>query len=879
METNIGVDLSVEPPPPVKKRSAQPKTCMGCSVPLCNICMVCHTDGCKYTELAVYNAATAAKYRHLEAKTQKARGFVSLDKQSKLPVPSPYYLILNEDDIEPSVEAAVANGITTLFVRPCPVRARHGFEESRSVKFNPELGKYSAGYADELVRVTNEVKAIFKAANEADEEHAAELILLPFVGAKFNAIITPSRMAVGPNHDGATAGYDSISIPLMGTQFSEDASYGLVANAGVGAGEDPYVEVVVNPRFNAMFTQVRSGVRVPAAVGADYLPAPMRVVEVIDAEGDLLEWEKQVKTIKPGTVVVKLGGTLISHYGVHCLYNKVPCFTSRRPSVGELLDVVSVSPTPSPEAVIKGLAYGALVPITLKDNGSLNEQDIKSGVIPVNTALIAMMTSLHNAGAMSGEHGFWLGFSAAFMMRAGMAGSHGEARHKLQDLQSMRNFVYKLAFKDFMGSRNTLGTAQWMFTNLKWSSSFGGPAWAKCTQSIIDLDSAIVTLINNPSNDAVALVVSKLNNAVNQAHNGGWWLNKFIQHSWFDLASRQSLRSLAISAAAMYQVKKTDIEEARIEEFLSSWKSAKPIEAVAGGKLHVQLNSKNVDQTVYDATLVPIKSPSAVMLNSQELYGELSTYVGAMCPACLTKFDFFKSADEISVGQVCGSTKSSSTPCTGVIGWAADGEVIWKTHSAGSKSNGDPGPDDDDSSDDDYDSGDSDYDSSETESVDTDVPFEVPPNTVVDKSVESWPPLKMKGAPVKLQNINGLESFEGSISEAQCTFSLSAATGKPHLIHVQYKSDKNPSDFYFSAAMHGFTNGLTEAQIAKILQGQTDPKVSWSGSMIANYWKLTPAGEVAVINDEVTEVYFSLVQPELNLTLLVYPKKSVVKIG
>lgn len=856
--------------PPKQSRSI--KTCVGCSVPLCSVCNVCHSPSCQFTELAVYNAVTAAKYRHLQAKTQKARGFVSLEKKAGLRVPTPYFLILEKADIEPAVDAALNQGMYTIFVRPCPVRARHGFEESRSVVYDATKGPKDP---TERARVINQIHKIFSAANEADEEHAAELILLPFVNAKYNAIITPSQMAVGPNHDGATAGYDSISIPLMGADFYENTISNLLGAAGISPTEDPYVEVVLDSYLtHPRFTQIRAGVKVPAAVGADYLPAPMRVVKVIDAEGDLLEWEKQVKTIEPGTVVVKLGGTLISHYGVHCLYNKVPCFTSRRPEIGELLDVVSVSPTPDPEAVIKGLAYGALVSINLKGDGNLSTIDRESAqTVPVDCALIAMMTILHNAGAMSGDHGFWLGYAASFMLRAGMAGSHGEARHKLQDLQNMRSYVYKLAFKDFMGSRNTLGTAQWMFQNLKWSSSFGGPAWAKCTQSVIDLDASIVKLLNDKSSDSVSLVVSKLNNAINQAHNGGWWLNKFINHSWFDMAAKQSLKSLAISGAIMYRIKKAPITAEDIDSLLSAWKASKTIEPTPGGKLHVQLHSEDIDQTVYTVSGVD-KKPADVAMHSMELSSIYADYVGAMCMSCYTKFDFFKSADEISIGQLCG-TKILGAACQGLVGWAADGELVYKT--APSSLSPDDVDDDEDSSDD-YDSSDDDDSDGDSDTVESDVPFEVPPGTTVNYNVESWPPVKMKGASTKLQNINGMKAFTGAVSEAQCTFTYSKYHKVITLIHVQYKSSDAPSEFYFSAGSQSIQGTVTETQVAKILKGQTDPKVSWSGSNIANYWPLQQVDEGAVTVDDKTYQRFKLTQPELKLSLWLCPVTGGIEI-
>lgn len=553
--------------------------CYGCAQPLCGVCKTCHTVSCGFFDLQVLDAASAVKFKHLSAKTQKIRGFVALDKIN-LSVPKPFFVVSSEGDCSAVVEACRMGSKTAgeMFVRPCPTRPRHGFEESRKVAF----GDDNAVSSGELV-------SMFNRAVAADEQGTAELLLLPYINAEYNLIVTPSMMAVGPGHDGATAGKSSIAIPLMGTPFFEVADNPqLLAQANIADTEDPYVEAVVERSGKVYFTQLRAGAKTAGI--KDYIPERMVVTHVVTPSDDLLEWEQQVKRLQPGAVVCKVGGTLIAHYGVHCLYNKVPCMTTRVPAVGETLNPVGKAPSPNAPDMIRGLGEGALIPLNTQTEGYFYVSTA-AGELSVSECLVAMMVALHNSGAMSGEDAYWLGFGTSIMMRAGMAASHGEARHKLEGYsgQSMRRMIYTTALKDFLAARKTLGVAQWMFRDLRWTSSYGGPKWAQCTESLLSMDVAIRSLLNDPSSESVTAVVSALNIAVNQAHNGGWWLNKFIEQNYFDKTSKQSLTTLVLAGATMYKAQAIgdSIDRREIEKLLLDWQTAPTIE-VGEGNLQIQ---------------------------------------------------------------------------------------------------------------------------------------------------------------------------------------------------------------------------------------------------------------------------------------------------
>jgi hypothetical protein len=528
----------------------------------------------------VQTVEDAMKYRHLSSKTQKIRGFVALHKIG-LQVPTPFFVVGNHDDAE-LLASKLGGREKPMFVRPCPTRPRHGFVESRPVSF------------ENVDRSTVELKALLDESIAADEKGEAELLVLPYVPSEFNLVITPSMMAIGPGHDGATAGKSSIAVPLMRAPFMEVVKHPtLLAQARIGEEEDPYIEAVVGQGTGVRFTQLRAGVKAPRV--KDFVPREMVVEHIIMASEDLLEWEQQVKQLQSGTVVCKPGGTLIAHYGVHCLYNDVPCMTTRVPEIGETLLPVGESPDPDIYSFTRGLGEGAMIKLGLEGDPTSGDGlrfCCKGDHLTVPQALVVMMTVLHNAGAMTGRDAYWLGFSTSIMMRAGMAASHGEARNKLGSAMrtaEARNRVYGTALKDFIGARNTLGVAQWMFTTLQWSGSYGGPAWGNCTGAIIDMDEEIRKYLNAPSKEKIAAIVTALNVAVNQAHNGGWWLNKFIGHDWFDSASQQSLISLAFTGASMLlaeQVMRIQSGE-EVDHLLEAWKAASDIE-ISKGALQIE---------------------------------------------------------------------------------------------------------------------------------------------------------------------------------------------------------------------------------------------------------------------------------------------------
>ncbi len=516
-----------------KETNSMPKIkvqplCASCHIPMCENCHVCETATCPALGQKAESRVDLIKAGLISPRTQKALGYnklvQALNGGGSLRIPVPYYVIGEEADID-IVSSTIIHGTIEFFARPCPMRPRHGFVESRGIDKTDK----------------EQIRAIFKEAQAADPQ--AELLLCPKISATLNAVITPTKVAIGSGNDGATVGKDTVEFPLLGVPFG-DIPKELISSSGVKDSDSPYFEAVNSSTGNWYLTQLRAGPKLEG-IEHDFIPEDMVVDTIIEASGDLQEWEKQVPTIKEGTVVVHMGGTLVSHYGVHCLINGIPIMTSRVPAIGERLikepkgDLRSFDP----QEVIKGIAIG----IKLK-------LDTSTAVRAINF----MLVTTHNAAAMSNGYGVWLGIAAITMMKLGMAAAHGEERHKNEKTKALgRAGVYNISFKDFFGSRKTLKYVQESFLYGSWGGGFGGKKWAACTDSIIKLDNSIKILLDNPTQDSVKDIIQDLNQAINQAHNNGWWMNKFTSDiEAFDKAAQQNLSIILHAAEYIYSISK-----------------------------------------------------------------------------------------------------------------------------------------------------------------------------------------------------------------------------------------------------------------------------------------------------------------------------------
>jgi hypothetical protein len=467
-------------------------------------------------------------------KTQKAKGLFTLANAYGYMVSLPKAVVGVKDG-----EFIYGDALPSFpfFARPCPTRPRHGFVESRVVK---DL--------EEFAQVVKETAA---------EDENGEVMCGPFIQSSYNMIWTPSLFCIGEGHDGATAGRGTINYPLSGTIPPKIAA--LLEMAGVGEGEWPYIEVVSGQSSGFKLTQLRAG---PAGVGGgpDYLPKSMVVKEIlkVDPSSDLLVWEKLImeKKDQDGVVVYHPTGSLVDHFSVHARSVGIPIITSHPVEVGDQIERVDTAPAPDPSSLLWGIAAAEKFPLTSNSWGAATKM---------------ILAGLHNSSGMGGVEAKWIGVAVGMMLRLGTAALKGEARHvhkggvypvngkpdrtsvylkvlpySLRKLRAMTpRLIHVLRYGEYGGS------------------GIGGPKWGRCGVALLDLYNAVGKLARGKDQDGVGEVIRSLNRAVNQAHNGGWWLNKFCDMGSFTTIQTDPLQILC-------QLTSTILELDKIGEGLST---------------------------------------------------------------------------------------------------------------------------------------------------------------------------------------------------------------------------------------------------------------------------------------------------------------------
>jgi hypothetical protein len=440
------------------------------------------------------------------------------------------------------------------FCRPCPPNPEHGFVESRVINTEDELKALQA----ETLAVCPE----------------AEIMLTPvFKQVKSNSIWTPTMLSIGPGHDGATAGKGSVSFPLTGASLFSKA---LLQKAGVDPDKDPYVEAIhAGDDGNIYVTQLRSGPKLQVGASIDFIPAEVVVDEIIQTSGeDLLEWAKVIRGLKdkPGTVVYHPSGSMTDHYSVHCRENGVPILISHKPAIGEVLEPLPMPPL-DPQELIRGLAVG----------DAINTAPLAGGFVCLS------LMALHNSAVLRGPYSFWLGVGVAATIKLGSAAMSGEARHAHQAWHgfSSKPDIYghygakSLSFHRArlsrltqllhygFGEKGELAGTDGSTTGC----GMGGRKWALCGASLAPLFTSIKKLVDSPTSEAASQLVLDLNVAINQAHNGGWWLNKFITVEAYDEIPKGNIGFILMASEAIRQTgaerHKVDID--RFIRAVSKW--------------------------------------------------------------------------------------------------------------------------------------------------------------------------------------------------------------------------------------------------------------------------------------------------------------------
>lgn len=408
----------------------------------------------------------------------------------------PYAVVRTMDDIigEDDADLDDPHGHTAVFARPCPKTPRHGFVDSRTVA------------------TCGDLRAVLAETLAADPQ--GEVMLSSFIEADHSMVITPSLIVAGPGHDGATAGKDTISLPLVWDRDKTVAAWHTPL-AQIPADADPYLEAITKGS-GVYLAQLRGGPRM-TSTHPDWIPEPITVTQVIAPAGeDLLAWEERVAKMTPGTVVYHPGGSLADHYAVHCRTVGIPVITTFEPTVGQVLEPIATV-DPDPQAVLDGIILGSAFKLEPTHTG-----------VPHN-AVRLLLYGLHHSAALQGSHAKWIGCAAALMLRLGTIAAKGEARH-LRPKHASRDAVYNTAWDHSLNRhRMTIRKTINIFRFGAFSGSVGGKKWASCAMAMVPLFDAVGALAKDPTVANVNALLGALNTAVNQAHYNGWWLNKFTE--------------------------------------------------------------------------------------------------------------------------------------------------------------------------------------------------------------------------------------------------------------------------------------------------------------------------------------------------------------
>lgn len=490
-----------------------------------------------------------------------------------------------------------------VFVRPCPVRPRHGFVESV------------------IATSMAEIREVVRKTLEADS--GGEVIITRAIDAEGNFIWTPKLLTVGRGNDGATGGYSTVSLPLVGVVPSSISN--IMGLSGVGEGDDPYVEGVVRQEHCSL-VQLRAGPKL-GEITPNYIPHPVRVTRILKAEGDLLAWEKTIQNLGVtdpdpdntlGTVVYHPGGSLTDHYTVHARSFGIPVILEGNVTIGDILTPTYVEPKPDLGAVMRGLVVGGS---TYKFSHST--RDVHNYSASTSPPLALILTSLHHSSVMGGENGKWIGFGAAMMARLGATALRGEARYLAPyELRAARPQVYAKALNRSL-SRQRSGIASLtnllMFGDFK-QSSVGGPKWARCGKALTRLFTAISSFSREPSNAGVSELLRALNEAINQAHNGGWWMNKFGPSDLFNRIQEGDPWAIGYSTTALLNARDMfeKLEQSDVNRYQAAWRKwpetiispitlkGAAVEVWPGAGLEITLQSRLFGRTAYGPRVLNI---------------------------------------------------------------------------------------------------------------------------------------------------------------------------------------------------------------------------------------------------------------------------------
>lgn len=482
--------------------------------------------------------------------TQKARGIKQLESLRHLfyNLGSIYNTVVRADQVlewpDYVADQATALG-NPVFIRPCPSRPRHGFVESERL-----AGGMTTAQVE---RRRKALKRIAQAAVDADPD--AELVIMPFINAKASAIVTSANITLGPGHDGATSGRDSVLLPLP----TPDLLHASMAHSpnpeelGVEEGEDIYYEFLLQTGHASSYVvQARTGPKLNGS--ADYVPEDTVVTQVVTPNTDnLLEWEHTVTEFPTGTVVHHPGGSLASHFGVHCVINRIPYLTGpEAPEVGSTIKATKGEPWGETEMERLAQAIRAYEVIDFPSHENLGHgvrmtlaglhglghlmQSRHPTTIRAAAASIAMAIKLFGAICLGEARHFGRHKKEQYALRT-RATSHGL---RFPHMEDARHEVYVEATGyTYEKLVEWLAASEYAFSCAWWESGYGGKKWLVINRATLRFIEDVRQFLMAPTHGNMTRMLNTFNKIITLAHNGGFWLNKLIDHGHANAISQR----------------------------------------------------------------------------------------------------------------------------------------------------------------------------------------------------------------------------------------------------------------------------------------------------------------------------------------------------
>jgi hypothetical protein len=174
--------------------------------------------------------------------------------------------------------------------------------------------------------------------------------------------------------------------------------------------------------------------------------------------------------------------------------------------------------------------------------------------IDYESAVLLVLGAFHNSVYFGKSESRLLGVAVMLALKLGFAACFGEARHKGNPQHLARHQIYEKAWEDIAAHVKKFNEARRKFYQKGWGSGYGGKKWGSCADATADLWNATVRLVRNKTPEALQSVVDALNVVINQAHNNGWWFNKFIDATWFDVAAKSAASPLIVAMRYLYAI-------------------------------------------------------------------------------------------------------------------------------------------------------------------------------------------------------------------------------------------------------------------------------------------------------------------------------------